>query len=379
MIYFVGLILALLPAYLIRFRIFGLPTTLLELLIVVFLLVSVAFINRGSIKKIKSLGRLNWAIILFVLAGIISTAVSPQHSKALGELKAFIVEPVLFFYAVILVFKSNEQLKIPLRWLLIGAGVISLFGILQYFTYINLPLRFWGTGAEVERISSFFDYPNALALYLAPLFGYFFTLMISGYRLFKNRWIEWAGLALMGIGLLLTFSRGAWLALLASLGLLLWQKYGKKTLVPMILVIAVLLAFPAVRNRIALGFSDPSSQAHFDLMKIGADKIAASPILGNGLYGFRTTLQQSGFTGEILNYPHNIFLNFWLEMGLLGLIAFCDIIFLSWQKSKKRPEVLTLAASVFLLTMILQGLTDVPYFKNDLSILFWFMIAVAHI
>ena len=103
-----GLILALLPTYLVRFTIFGLPTTFLEVILGVFLLaVFVAEVFRlpknGGLKasatfqKIKRLGPANYAIGLFVLSGIISTLISPEPIKALGQLKAFIIEPVLFF------------------------------------------------------------------------------------------------------------------------------------------------------------------------------------------------------------------------------------------------------------------------------------------
>src|SRR3989344_7613926 len=101
MIFLLSLVMVLLPTYLIRFKIFNIPTTFLELLIVVFLLAACSQLNGESIKKIKNLGRLNWAVGLFVLSGIISTMIGPEKTAALGQLKAFILEPVLFFYAAV--------------------------------------------------------------------------------------------------------------------------------------------------------------------------------------------------------------------------------------------------------------------------------------
>ena len=169
MTYFLALIIGLLPTYLIRFAFFGVPTTLLEIIIITFLFATLFQFKPDDFKKIKSLGKINYAIGLFILAGIVSTIVSPDKIKALGQLKAFIAEPVLLFYACVVIIKTKQQLDIVLRFLLATAGIISLFGLIQYVTYIHLPLRFWGTGTEVERITSFFDYPNALALFLAPL------------------------------------------------------------------------------------------------------------------------------------------------------------------------------------------------------------------
>lgn len=373
MIYFLGLILALLPSYLIRLKISSIPTTFLELLIVVFLFATVVTLKNKDLAKIRALGKINYAIILFVLAGIIATIVAPEKAKALGQLKAFIIEPVLLFYAVLITVRSKTELNIALKGLFIGTGLISLFGLVQYLTYIHLPLRFWGNGTEIERITSVFDYPNALALFLAPLVGFFTALWVNEYPLFKNRWVWFACLAVMGFGLLLTFSRGAFIALAIGLFLVLLQKYkAKKVVLPSIILIALLALVPGVHQRLGLGISDPSSEAHFGLMRAGIQQITDNPVFGNGLAGFaRLNLG--------VEYPHNIVLNFWVQMGILGLIAFVWIAALVLQRYKKNPQPLTLAAGVFMLILILHGLVDVPYFKNDLAVLFWFVVAASYI
>ncbi|HEX9503907.1 MAG TPA: hypothetical protein VF974_06345, partial [Patescibacteria group bacterium] len=96
---------------------------------------------------------------------------------------------------------------------------------------------------------------------------------------------------------------------------------------------------------------------------------------------FRTTQMQANYSGEILNYPHNIFLNFWLELGILGLISFAWIIFLAYKQYKKSQgqNPLAVAAGVYILIMLIHGLVDAPYFKNDLALLFWFMIAIFYL
>ena len=343
------------------------------MLIVGFLFTTVARLKIKDLSKIKNLGHINYAVGLFVLAGIISTIVSPAYAKALGQLKAFIIEPVLMFYAIVLTIKTEEQLQKVLQFLFWSAVIISGFGIFQYYSFIHLPLRFWGNGAEVERITSFFDYPNALSLFLAPLIGLFATLWVNRYPLIKNRWVWLVGLLVMTIALLLTFSRGAWAALAVGLFLVLLQKFkAKKVIIPTIVLLVLLALVPGVRLRLGLGISDPSSSAHFDLMRAGIQQITHNPIFGNGLAGFATL--KLG-----VEYPHNIILNFWVEMGLLGLVAFGWIIYLVFQQYKKRPQILTFAASIFLLILLIHGLVDVPYFKNDLSILFWFVVAIFYL
>lgn len=368
-------VLFLLPTYLIRLSIAGFPTTLLEIIVLGFLLGFIA--SLPDYKKLYRLGQINWAIGLFILASAIAVLVSPEKMRALGQFKAFFLEPVLLFYAAVLILSEKDGLKLSLQSLFISSGLVSLFGIFQHFTYLGLPIRFWGTGVEPQRITSVFEYPNALALFLGPIIGLFFVLELKKYLLFKNPWVLRAGLAIMALALGMTLSRGAWLAVLITLSLLVAKNLRIKTTATLAAVlIAVFLLVPSLRERVGTGLSDASSQAHWDLVKAGAAKIMESPLIGNGLFGFRTTLEQGNFQGEIINYPHNIFLNFWVETGLLGLLAFCWVIHLALHQKFKHASPIGLAAGAFLLIVILHGMVDVPYFKNDLAILFWFVLSL---
>lgn len=383
LVHVLGLILTLLPTYLIRFTVWGLPTTALEILLAGFLLATVVRFNtKDLILKITQLGPINYAIGLFVLSGLIGTIISPEPLRALGQLKSLIIEPILFFYAALLIIKTPRDLTIVLRWLLLSSLVISLFGLIQYFTHLGLPLRFWGNGLEPKRVVSVFEYPNALALYLAPLLVFFVALVSRTTRGALD--IKSApyilGLSLMTLALYFTQSRGAWLAVLVGLGFLAFKILSwKKALIGSVLFLIILLLVSPIRERVSAIAQDPSSVAHLDIMRVGVDKIIGNPLLGNGLYGFRTTLQQAGYTGEILNYPHNIILNFWLELGVLGLLAFFLIIRLALEQYKKNPSPVGFAAVCFLLVLIIHGLVDVPYFKNDLAVLFWFTIALFYL
>ncbi len=377
-----GLVLAFSPSYLIRYEYQGIPTTFLELLLLVFLFITfVKFLGIKSfrteaLERIKNLKKLNYLAIAFVAAGIISTLVSPDKHAAVGILKAFIIEPVLFFYACTFAFRKLSDLKVPLNLLFISACLLSLFSISQYFTFWNLPLQFWGTGMEVERVTSVFPHPNAFALYLAPLISLYTALLISAEKSLNRKNLI-LGLTVMFIALLLTFSRGAWLAVAFTTFVLLIQRFSwRKVVIPGVIAGIVLLLLPPIRDRLQLLANDSSSTAHTQLLEAGLNKIESNPILGNGLFGFRTTLAEQNFQGEILNYPHNIILNFWLEMGLLGLLSFFGIIIVSLMTYKKGANMYRFGASAYVLTMLVHGLVDSPYFKNDLSVLFWFVVSV---
>jgi len=375
-----GLVLAGLPLYMVRTKVMGIPTTGLELVLGVFLLsVLLTNLNWESWRKIKGLKTVNLLAAGMLLAAGIGTIVSPEPIKALGQLKAFFLEPMLFFYASVLVMKGEREVRVALRLLFTAASAISLFGIFQYWTHVWLPVRFWGYGLEIKRITSIFEYPNALALYLAPLFVMFLALELKRYGIWKNYW-GWVGLGLMATALTLTYSRGAWLGVLAAVFVLLVRQSGISLRRWKVwAVIGLLVLSPVLATRFKSTFNDGASSERLMLYRVGAQKIMDSPLLGNGLYGFRQTLENSAYAGELLNYPHNIILNFWLETGLLGLLAFCLLVFLALRQYRSRPTVLKFAAGLFLLAMFTHGMVDVPYFKNDLSLMFWFVLSLFYL
>jgi O-antigen ligase len=81
--------------------------------------------------------------------------------------------------------------------------------------------------------------------------------------------------------------------------------------------------------------------------------------------------------------PHNIVLNFWSETGLLGLAAFTWILVMafvvSWRGGRRPDEgwrPLHLGVFLAMVAVVVHGLVDVPYFKNDLALEFWALLGI---
>ena len=88
-----------------------------------------------------------------------------------------------------------------------------------------------------------------------------------------------------------------------------------------------------------------------------------------------SVLGEAPFEWNML-HPHNIFLAFWLNMGLAGLIAFvwlCGkaLLWLTEEDTKERP-----LAALMVVVILVHGLFDTPYFKNDLAFQFWLLMAI---
>ncbi len=124
---------------------------------------------------------------------------------------------------------------------------------------------------------------------------------------------------------------------------------------------------------------------------------------------------------EIYLYPHNIILNFWSELGLAGMLLFVWIILKyfhmgiknfqlhkentsfviagsdpqsrnlnneeTWIPGQARNDrkrrsfmmadnYLVLGLLGAIIVIVIHGLVDVPYFKNDLAVMFWLLLAM---
>lgn len=361
------LVVALLPAYLLRANVFGIPTTLLELMLLV--VVAVWLIqNRRRVHALFTLEK-KWAIAvaLLVLSATISAIIAPDTFAALGIWKAYFIEPILFFYVLIDLLRQG-QMTTDRLWsgLLAGGALVTVVALIQWVSGAGIPIP-W----DIEqRVTGVFDYPNALGLYLGPLAVVAFA---------RGRRIGICLGFLFILVLILAKSEAALAALFITLVVmgLTHVRSRKWTLGVFIILTIVGLAFPTSRSYLIekATLQDTSGQVRISQWKETLEMLKDRPIFGAGLSGYPSALApyHQDTHIEIFQYPHNIFLNIWTELGLLGLVAFVYLVYLILHSHR-----FSLLTTLPLLQMFLHGLLDVPYFKNDLAVLTWIFLALLY-
>ncbi|MHB8507642.1 MAG: O-antigen ligase family protein [Candidatus Dormibacteria bacterium] len=365
-------------AYVLRAKILGIPTTALEL----FLL---ATIGAYVVEKLRAgegfpdPRRLPyfWPLALLLVAATISVVVAPGRQAAAGIWKAYFIEPVLIAYVLADSLRAREHIEKVVAAFFYGAIVVAMLNTLTFLYAVGVHAP---NLVEQPPVVIYFT-PNATGLFLGPLMAIAAALILFGSSRERTRGVIFWVIALPAFAL--SFSRGAWLALSVAMVLLAWHHPLRVRLLSLLgVALMASLALPPVRRRLAHEFNPQDKynsvnlrqdlyQATFQMMKSGKH-----PLFGTGLSGFKHDIAPFKDTSnyrEDLIYPHNVFLDFYTETGLLGLVAFTWLA-IDWARrtyrtlqlrTPLRPYYLGLAAAS--VTILVHGMLDVPFFKNDLA------------
>ncbi len=404
--YLLVALFTLLPTYLLRFNIGFLPTTLLEILIwIIFAAFIVQIVREKSFAQIRQ-EKIKWirenkmlfiSICLFLTAATISVFTSINTRTALGEWKAFYVEPIIIFFILILGVREKKYIRAMLIGLLLSGLATSILAIYQHFTGWMVPHAFWAN-RDTYRVTAWYGFPNAIGLFLAPLFILALYFVIDGYTKLKvgqhnisRPSFAVAVLNIITIPFAIFFAKstGAIIGVAGGIGLLLifWKKTRWWAISLGLVGFASLILLPnthPIKQELLL--QDRSGQIRISIWGETARFLKDNPLTGAGLASYsekikpyHTTVNGEGI--EIFHHPHNIFLTMWVNLGFLGLIAFVGIIgSVLYTQFKKRNglSVFNYFVIAAFITIIITGLVDSPYIKNDLSILFWIMIGLLY-
>ncbi|MEK7648770.1 MAG: O-antigen ligase family protein [Patescibacteria group bacterium] len=384
--YGVYILAATTPLYLVRLSLVGLPTTLLELELLVLAGVVVLKYRYALLGACRVRTRIEKAlavsIIAFVISASVSVVVSPDMRAALGIWRAYILEPLLFFIIIISVITTPQQIRRMVVVCGIGAVIIALVSIAQVLTGYGIPEP-W---AAERRATSFFPYPNAVGLYLAPLIPLVVALAAGRGRITQKAALGVVGILLVGIAAAQTTGALVALAVTGVIGGVLWSKTSRQWVLRVIVVGALIATItPVVRDQLVkkLSFNTWSGTVRQIMWGETLPMLRDHWFTGAGLAGYQKAFEpyHKAKAIEIFLYPHSIVLNFWSELGLYGLISVVFLVavyfvLLVFARSREN-RALVYGLGGAMIVILVHGSVDVPYFKNDLAIMWWMFFALA--
>jgi len=400
-----------------------------------FMLTFRQFINQNRL--------LSYGISLLLMGISLSTVFSPNQLTSLGIVKSWFIIPIALVWMIINTFPENLKLKtqnskftfsrqdfessvkVPRRD--VGGSSIASSSIPNFFyhpvsllkslafsglivTFISLGYLFNNNLTYDGRLKAFFEHPNHLAMYLAPCLLIIVGHLLSRIESQKNKIFWFVSLFIISIPLYFTYSYGAWMGIVIGGVTLLWgyrriktrpesRKAISRKALMILMVFIVIFAFVILTQANSPKFQNifitQRSSLHSRLM---IWRSASYILKNNWLLGIGPGMFQKHY----LNYqkyfspylewavpqPHNIFLAFWLQTGIIGFTGFILILIRFFRAglkaihkiSKNKKEALTaLILMAIMIYTLIHGLVDTLYWKNDLAVTFWVVIALMSI
>jgi O-antigen ligase len=336
------------------FRLAGVPIYIFELCLVFATLLSWSEVRSGWPRLLQLPLAVRIGSLLLIPALAVSVMVADNRTEALGAAKAWFVLPLLFALVLYLA---------EVRTMSLVYGIVIHAVAQTWYGFELLPAQ------EVPRLMGTFASPNFYAAVVAP--ALFFVPILPVGRL---RWL--VGIVLVG-GLLASQSLGGLLGVIGGgVAVLLTSTPSKKVRTALLLAgLTVTLVVGALGYQRFADNSRSSLSSRFEIWHVATELVREHPITGVGLRSFDMEYLRTVNTyyGAPLEYnvpePHNLYLAFWLDLSLLGLVAMLLVaVGTVWRGGY---------AAIPVIVILTHGLVDTPIFKLELAVLFWLYCAFA--
>lgn len=321
-------------------------------------------------------------IALLLLAGFATTLRGGYDGAPLR----FLLTAVAFYYLTLALIRRSRAARSALTLVALvavvasaGAGVAQVAQD-QHTTYyregftpvISVEPR----GDLLSRATGTFANPNLLAahvLLLGPLA--FLAALAAGTR--EVRGITWALVGLAYLGLVLTFSRaGVGAALLAAaLALAARRPPARRPLAVAggVALVALLLGTVVTGGGLIGGFG------RSEAWRLGVEVAGANPLTGVGLSRGGDVMNATAGDGSTYRHAHNLWLTWWVEAGVLALVAMIWITIWLLARSARDAVLGSPWAAAGLAAcggLFAISLVDHPANVERVALAFWFVAAL---
>ena len=340
-------------------------------------------------------------VAIFMLIMLMGGLISNGGAASLKEAAMYVC--FLFIYLMIVSLITNREWLDRLGCALVSSGTLTaLYGLYQKISgNVEKGTMDKEMFEDIEgRVMSTFENSNMLGVFLIMVLPFALSYFLRSKKLYAKL-LALASCAVMGVCLIYTWSRGAWLGLVlacfvfillynhyilplllpaGALGVtLLWDKIGGSGLVDNLVT----------RFSSILTMSDSSSIYRLGIWR-GSMNVAKENFLtgiGVGSEAFRKVYIRFAESGiETAVHSHNLFLQILIETGIVGLIVFIAALLLcvkSGLELIRRSTADTAAEKAMcvagiggLLAALLQGMTDFIWFNYRIFFFFWVVCAI---
>ncbi|MDR7472090.1 MAG: O-antigen ligase family protein [Armatimonadota bacterium] len=313
------------------------PTSLAIAQVVVYLLLLV-LIWTGRARLLSAVGKAMMGV-LAVMALTSFTSVRPEASVRQILLWTMYLGIVVIVESTV---TSSQAARRVADALVAIAGWLVLIALFMH----------WGADTPRMRWYSTFYWPNPFAGFLLLVLPLELVRYLRAETL-RDSLAHGAMSVLLGVGFVLTYSRGAWLSLAAVSPLAVWllrplswwKTFGRTVLLGAVVAAAVvgLTAGPSPRSAVSAlaeratstaDLGDYSIQGRLHFWRAALDIFRDHPLLGTGPGTFGAV--HAAYQSDARYYSkdaHNLYLQSAAEMGMLGLLSILALVvgvFVTW-------------------------------------------------
>jgi len=329
-------------------------------------------------------------IILFSVIIAISGITSFDRATSINIALVYIVF-ILSYFLFTNTLSDKSSLYTAFSMLITSGIIVSLYGIYQYVFGFSEGSVWIDTGmfSEIEtRVVSTFENPNVLGEYLIILIplsiAYFFE---SGS--IKEKWASVFAAAILVLCMVFTFSRGCWIGLIVSLGVMslfydrrfVWAGIILLLFSPLYLPESIIQRFLSVGNT-----SDTSTSYRVYIWFGTIDMLKDYWLTGIGLGegAFNVIYPHYSYSAIIAPHSHNLYLQIMVENGIVGFILFAIMIIAFYKnsiyaltKTKRSFLKVSLLGLVAAITgYLIQGLFDNVWYNYRVFMFFFMTLAI---
>jgi len=305
------------------FSSFGLTLNLAGVFALAFLLFTLGIIFKfGPRLRLAASWPLLWSWLIFLVLAVVSLFWSFSRGSSLAELARLGTFFAAFLAAIILII-SKKDLTILIKVIIISAVIPGLVAVWQFFNQGGL------IEGNQNRLFGTFAHPNMLAFFLILIItlGIFIGLNLRRERI--EAYGYWFLALVLTVILFFTYTRGAYLALAASVFLIGIIKYRRFLIIAIFGLLILYLGSNTIQARINSIFqADPYGSISWRLA-LWQDEISyiqAKPLTGYGLGLAQPVIAANRDWRLGSTEPHNDFLRVGIDLGLVGIGLYCLLI-----------------------------------------------------
>lgn len=336
---------------------------------------------RSAIAAIVNAIEVVFPALLLLPAALLAFRMMPQdafRAEALREIRLVIVEPLLFLLCAMVILRPHAARTYVWSCAVVGGacvGAVACFELLS------------GGGDVVDgavvRATGPYSHPNNLALFIERM-----LLIALPYALIHRRSpYLWGCIALQGAGVILTFSRGALIAVVigTAVALLLLGMRRELFVLGGMCVAGGLILLAIARDRVLDVGGSGSEPTRFAIWRSSLRMALDHPLFGVGpdqfLYQYRRRyVEPAAWPERYTSHPHNLALDVWLRLGVAGIagaigVAFGILSRCAGAFSAIRTDPIAVGGVAALAGGLAHGMFDNGFFLPDLAVLTWLAAA----